>query len=249
MEPRTAHSCARSITFAALIALLLAAGAAAPAGARPAASPRVDIQSVAGLAPDAQSMTVQVLASCPERWTIVEAVVAVSQPQASGQASFPLTCIGSGALRLFAVTVPSAGGAFELGEAQATASVVVQRGKTMRAQDSQAVEVQPTVFVELADTAQLESGGGAVVIAVTVACPAGTNGLQSSLNVSQQGQTSGNGSYTPVCDGSRHTFIVRVQASQGTYHTGSAQALTFANIEHEGNAFYGIDDGTVEIVS
>jgi hypothetical protein len=246
MESRTARSVARLITLATLITVLLAAGAAAPAGARPAASPRVDIQSVGALAPDARSITVQVLASCPERWTVVEAIVAVSRPQASGQASFPLTCIGS--LRMFGVTVTSAGGAFELAEAQVTASVVVQRGKTMRAQDSQAVQVEPTVLVELADTAQLESGGSAVVIGVTVACPEGTTGLQSSLNVSQQGQTSGGGSYLPICDGSGHTFIVRAQALQGTYHTGSAQALTFANIEHQGNVIYGIDDGTIEIV-
>jgi hypothetical protein len=46
--------------------------------------------------------------------------------------------------------------------------------------------VQPAVVVELADTAQLESGGGAVTIAVTVACPVGVTALMSSVNVSQQ---------------------------------------------------------------
>ena len=48
------------------------------------------------------------------------------------------------------------------------------------------------------------------MIAVTVACAVGANGLQSALNVSQAGQASGNGSYTPVCEGSRHTFAVTV---------------------------------------
>jgi hypothetical protein len=42
----------------------------------------------------------------------------------------------------------------------------------------QVVPVQPTALVEFAET-QLESGGRAVVIAVSVACPAGTNGLES----------------------------------------------------------------------
>jgi len=133
---------------------------AAPAGARVAPEPTVDVQPVAGLAPDGRSIGVQVLASCPERWTVVEAVVTVSQPGASGQASFPLTCIGS--LRMFAVAVPSSGGAFQLGEAQVTASVIINRRRTMPADDSQVVPVQPTVLVELAETAQLESGGGAV---------------------------------------------------------------------------------------
>lgn len=239
---------ARTLAVAGLTALLGFVAGTAPAGARVTPEPRVDIQSVAGLAPDGRSIGIQVLASCPERWTVVEAVVTVSQPGASGQASFPLTCIGS--LRMFAVTVPSSGGAFQLGEAQATASVVISRGRTMRADDSQVVPVQPTVLVELAETAQLESDGGAVVIDVTVACPAETNGLQSSLVVSQAGQVMGAGTYVPICDGSRHTFTVRVEASQGVYQTGIAQALTFANIEYAGENFYGIDDdGALDIVS
>jgi len=238
---------ARTLARAGVIALVGLVAAAAPAGARVTPEPTVDIQPVAGLAPDGRSIGVQVLASCPERWTVVEVVVAVSQPGASGQASFPLTCIGS--LRMFAVTVPSAGGAFQLGAAQVTASVVISRGRTARADDSQVVPVQPTVLVELAESAQLESGGEAVVIEVTVACPAGTNGLQSSLVVSQ-GQAMGVGTYVPVCDGSRHTFTVRVEAFQGVYQTGIAQALTFANVEYAGENFYGIDDdGSLEIVS
>jgi hypothetical protein len=59
------------------------------------------------------------------------------------------------------------------------------------------LDVQPTVLVELGETAQLETGGGAVAIDVTVACPVGTTGLQSRVNVSQQGRVSGNGVYTP----------------------------------------------------
>ena len=43
------------------------------------------MQHVAGLAPDGRSMIVQVLASCPERWTVVEAVIRVSQPGAYGE--------------------------------------------------------------------------------------------------------------------------------------------------------------------
>jgi hypothetical protein len=151
---------------------------------------------------------------------------------------------------MFAVTVPSAGGAFQLGEGQVSASVVISRGRTMRADDSQVVPVQPTVLVELAESAQLEGGGGAVVIDVTVACPAGTSGLRSSLVVSQGGQAMGAGTYAPVCDGSRQTFTVRVEASERVYQAGIAQALTFANIEYRDENFYGIDDdGALDIVS
>jgi hypothetical protein len=231
------------------LVVLLGASAASPAAARTTPAPVVDIQPVGGLAPDARSIGVQVLASCPERWSVVEAVVTVSQPQASGRASFPLTCIGS--FRMFFLTVTAdAGTTFELGTAQVTASVVIERGRTMTAQDSETVQVDPTVFVELAESARLVSGGGAVVLPITVACPAGTTGIRSSVNVSQAGQTSGNGTYTPICDGLPHTFDVTVTASGGTYHEGIAQALTFANIEYAGNTFYGIDDdGALELVS
>jgi hypothetical protein len=230
-----------------LVIGLVGTSAAAPAEARPSTRPVVDVQSAAGLSPDGGSITVQVLASCPERWTVVEAVVAVSQPEASGQASFPLTCIGS--LRMFTVVVPSTGGTFVLGEALATASVTIQRGRTESAQDSQVVQVQPTVFVDLADTARLESGGGAILLDVTVACPVGATGQESRVGVWQGQTTFGSGTYVPICDGQRHTLTVRVQASQGAFQTGGAQALTFADVEHQGQSFSGVDESSVQIVS
>jgi hypothetical protein len=60
------HTVSRTFAFAVLIALL--GLGAAPAGARVAPEPTVDVQPVAGLAPDAHSIGVQVIASCPERW-------------------------------------------------------------------------------------------------------------------------------------------------------------------------------------
>jgi hypothetical protein len=249
MERKNAREWVVRCALAAVIGLA-AVGAAARAEARTATGPTVTLHSAGGLAPDGRSISVQLVASCPERWTVVEAVVAVSQPQASGRASFPLTCIGSGSPRPFNVSVPAEQGTFELGEAQATASIVIKRGKTARTEDAQTLTVDPLVEVELAESARIVSGGGAVVIAVSVACPVGTTGVQSGVNVSQSGITSGNGSYLPVCDGTRHTFSVTVEASNGVYQEGIAQALTFANIEHDGRGFAGVDDdGALELVS
>lgn len=237
----------RTLAFGGLVALV-AALVAVPAGARFQEAPTVDIHTVGGLAPDGRSISVSVLASCPERWTVVEAVVRVSQPGASGQASFPLTCIGS--VRSFAVNVASGGGAFELGSAAVTATVVTARGKTTRADDSQVVTVDPTVLVELAESAQILDGGAAVLLDVTVACPVGTTGRESGLVVSQAGQVMGTGRYTPICDGSRHTFTVRVQAADGLYEPGIAHALTFADVEYDGGVFSGVDDdGALELVT
>jgi hypothetical protein len=244
MERGTAWYGVRALAFVGVVALL----GVGTAGARVSPGPSVDVHSVGGLAPDGRSIGVQVLASCPERWTVVEAVVAVTQPQASGRASFPLTCTGSA--RMFFVSVPAALGTFEVADAQASASVVIKRGKTASAQVAQTIQVDPTVSVDLDESARIQSGGGAVVLGVAVACPVGATGVASFVNVSQQGRTSGNGTYVPVCDGSPHRFDVTVQASQGTYEPGIAQALTFANVEFDGNAFYGVDDdGALELVS
>jgi hypothetical protein len=232
-----------ALSLAVVIGLLGAGGATADARQSP--GPIVDIQSAAGLAPDGQSINVQLLASCPEGWTVVEAIVVVSQPGATGRGSFPLTCIGS--LRPFGVNVRTTGGTFHLGDAQANASVVIRRGRTERTQDAEVVDVQPTVSVDLGDTARLESGGAMAQLDITTACPVGANGQESFVNISQ-GQTSGNGSYVPVCDGRPHTFSVSVVASRGAFQAGTAQALTFANVEHDGSAFSGVDDGPVQIV-
>lgn len=237
----------RTLVAIGLIALLGLATAASPATARPRPAPEVHVQSVAGLAPDGRSMAVQVLASCPERWTLVQAVVRVSQPGASGEAPIPLTCAGF--LRSFVITVPVATGTFGLGNAVVSASVVAERGKSASASDSLVLPVQPLVLVELADHARLESGASAVVIDVTVTCHAQTTGLESRLVVSQ-GLVLGVGLYTPICDGTPHTFTVRVDASPGVFNPAFfAQALTFANTLHAGEIVYGIDDdGSLELV-
>jgi hypothetical protein len=238
---------ARALVAVALIALLAPTTAFAGPG-RAKEAPDVRVQHVAALAPDGRSMIVQVLASCPERWTVVEASVRVSQPGAFGQAAFPLTCIGS--LRSFLITVPVASGTFQLGDAVVSAAVVVERGKTARADDSRTLPVQPLVLVELAGFARLENDNRAVVIDVTVTCHPETTGLESRLVVSQ-GRTLGVGLYTPICDGTAHTFSVRVEPPEGVYNPAFvAQALTFANTEHAGQVVYGIDDdGSLELVN
>ena len=232
----------KRVALLAGLVLLVAGGG--PATARPGQGPSVDVQSAAGLAPDGRSLTVQVLASCPERWTVVDAVVSGSQAQASGRGSFSLPCIGSP--RMFTVVVPAGAGTFELGRADVTASLTVRRGKTETATDSESVFVQPAVLADLAGTARLEGGSAAVTIDVTVACPADASGAESYVNVSQD-QAIGSGVYTPLCDGAPHTFSVRVDAARGAYQAGPAQALTFAAAVHDGIAFFGIDERAVAI--
>lgn len=237
----------RAFALASAVGILVAGGTL-PAGAAPRPTNlNVDLGTAAGLAPDAHSVAVNLLARCPERWTVQQAFVTVSQDQASGQTSFPLTCTGQ--YQSFFVTVQSASAEFRLGDAQADALVRVQRGQTEQTQDSQVVRVEPTVLADLAATALLGSGGQTVRINVTVACPFGPTGQESYVNVSSQGQVSGNGFYVPVCDGKPHTFTVKVQASQGLFRPGTAQGLTFAVVDFGGQGFFGIDEQTIQIVA
>ncbi len=227
------------------VLVLLVAGGAAPAQARPVPpSPTVALGSVARLAPDGRSVDIDLTASCPERWTVVEAVVSVSQGQASGQAPFPLTCTGG--LKPFTVTVQSSAAAFQLGQAQAAASVRIQRGRTAQAQDSQVVRVVPTAVVGLADTALLADGGAALLVDVTVACPVGASGQQSYVTITQS-PTAGQGTFVPTCDGQQHTFNVRVRTTQGRFQAGSAQGSAFVVIAEGGDLFFGEDNRPVQI--
>ena len=229
-----------------LAVLAVAAAAALPAAARAPRPPTVDVHALAGMAPDARSVVVQVLASCEERAAVVEATVTVSQPSGSGRAAIPLTCVGF--VQPFTVVVPVQSGTFSLGTADVTATVVSARGKLQRATDSEVVAVEPRVDVELGSSARLSPGGASVVLDVTVACPTGTTGLQSNLGVFQ-GLASGSGPYLPVCDGTPHAFTVAVTASQGAYVGGIAQALTFTNVDWQGRSFVGVDDdGALELV-
>lgn len=247
MKRNILRSGVRALTVAGLIVGLLAVGGSPRAEARPIPpQPTVDLLSVARLAVDGRSVDVDVTASCPARWTVVEAIVTVSQAQAFGSAPFPLTCTGGN--KAFTVTIQSGGAPFQLGQAQGTASVVIERGRRLQAQDTQLVRFVPTVNVNLADVAVLTGSGQAVVIDVTVACPVGSNGQQSYVNV-QQGQASGFGFFVPSCDGQPHTFTVAVQASQGLYQVGSAQSTAFAFVGAGGDVFFGDTTHPIQIVA
>ena len=231
--------------FFAVAIAVLAAASVGSAGARPG-QPTVELGSAALLAPDGGSLTITVIASCPERWSVVEARVTVSQPQATGSGVFPLACIGSA--RPFNVTVRSSGGRFQLGAAAATASVFVARGRTAAAQDSATVQLDPAVVVGIADTARLQAGGSSLTIGVTVACAPGPSGGESYVAVSQ-GNIVGRGFYVPTCDGAPHTFDVTVTPASGVFTAGDARALSFANVSFGGMAFTGVADEPVQLVA
>ncbi|HSE82695.1 MAG TPA: hypothetical protein VLA87_13555 [Gaiellaceae bacterium] len=233
-----------------LLVGLVGEGATSAIAARPR-PPVVHLGSAALLAPDGGSVSVEVIARCPERSTLVDASVTVAQPQATGRASFSVPC--DDLLRPVRVTIVSSGAPFTLGEAQATATVTVERGKIQQAQDSEVLDVQPSVLVQLAGTALLQGGGEAVVIAVTVACPVGAIGLDSSdVGIGQDqpgGLAAGRATYVPTCDGQPHTLTITVPTTEGLFRAGSALATTFAAVEAGGDPFLGVDQKTIQIVT
>jgi hypothetical protein len=114
----------------------------APAGADPKPKVTVEIAVTATLAEGGQAVVVNVTASCHRQWQVLEALVTVSQPQASGEGGFPLTCTGDD--QTFSVTVRSFGAAFEPGATQASAFVLIERrGRTQQGQDSTVLQILP----------------------------------------------------------------------------------------------------------
>lgn len=198
----------------------------------------------ASIAPDGRSMSFYITTQCDRSWTIVKAQVSAVQSQASGEGPFTPTC---GRIPyVVGVTVPALNGTFRTGEAQVSALLVVQQGKTKRSQDSALLRVRPTVGVQLADHAVLEPGGGAARIDVTVTCPMTSNGQGGQVTIYQGGASTGLFGPTP-CDGLPHTLSVRVVRSSGTFQVGSAEADAFASVEEGGDVFPGSDIRTVQI--
>jgi hypothetical protein len=105
---------------------------------RPKAS--VEVADTAALAPDGQSVTIDITASCARGWQVLEGFITISQPQTSGTAGIPLSCTGR--VQVFAVTVSSLDVAFQPGIAQASAFVLIERrGRTQQAQDSETIQL------------------------------------------------------------------------------------------------------------
>ena len=236
---------ARRLVVVAIVGLVMASWVQTVLAHRTSLS--VAIVSVqASLAPNGQSMTFDLETVCDRTWTIVEASVTVSQAQASGTGSFTPNC---GRIPyVVRATVPATSGTFQTGPAEATAVLVVQQGKTKRAQDSASLRVRPQVAAVLGDQAVLE-GDGVVRIDVIVTCPMSAVGQGGSVQI-YDGRIVGIGSFGPTaCDTFPHTVSVRVVSSDGAFQLGSAEALASASVTEGGDSFTGSDFRTIQIVA
>lgn len=234
----------RRLGVASLVGLFVATGAQGADAHRTDLG--VEIVSEQGrLTPDGRSITFDLATTCDRKWTVLTAQVSVVQAHASGEASFTPRCARlSYGVR---VTVPALDGSFQTGDAQVSALLVVQQGKTKEARDSASLRARPSLSVLLADEATLDSGGEAVRIDVTVTCPPTSTGRGGEVRV-YDGQVAGTGLFGPApCDGLPHTTSARVETSEGLFRVGSAEAFAVASIEEGGDIFHGVDLRTIQI--
>jgi hypothetical protein len=131
---------AASVGFVAAMVGSLSVASVAPAGAAPKPRVSVEVADTATRGGDGQTVVVVVTASCAPQWQVLEALVTISQPQATGMGGIPLSCTGRP--QTFTVTVTSFGLAFEPGDARASAFVLIERrGQTQQAQDSEVIQL------------------------------------------------------------------------------------------------------------
>jgi hypothetical protein len=199
------------------------------------------------LEPSGQYANVDVTATCPVGWTWSYGRLYVLQGDRGGAGTFSVACTGTPQVARARVVN---GMGFQLGSWTATAYVgIVRNGQLAEATSTRTIRLEPEVTVRVADQGQLTgSTGGGVRIAMDVACPTGATGVSSGLTVSQNGSSQGAAAFTPICDGTTHTFLLSITASRGVFHTGSALADAFPIVDWNGQGFYGFDSRTITLL-
>jgi hypothetical protein len=240
------------IHVAALGAVALIIGSTATAAAakppKPSPSPSVTvaIAPTGTLEPSGEYANVDVTVTCPVGWTWSYGRLYVLQGDRGGAGTFSVTCTGAPQTAHARVVN---GNRFTLGDWTATAYVgIVRSGQQATATSTRTIGLEPGVTARIADQGQLTgTSGGGVSIAVAVACPIGAAGQESSVTVSQ-GTALGRASFTPTCDRQTHSVLLSITASQGTFHTGSADAEASVAVGWDGVSFSGGDTRAITIL-
>ena len=88
-----------------------------------------------------------------------------------------------------------------------------------------------TVTAEIGKKATLVDGGAAVIVEVSVACSPGSEVLEAFVYVVQDDNTSQFAGIPVVCDGTLHTYTVRVRALDFVFRKGKARASAYILLE------------------
>jgi hypothetical protein len=240
------------IHVAALGAVALIIGSTATVAAKPpkpspAPSVTVAIAPTGTLEPSGEYANVDVTVTCPVGWTWSYGRLYVLQGDRGGAGTFSVTCTGTPQTARARVVN---GMRFQLGDWMATAYVgIVRSGQQATATGTRTISLEPGVTARIADQGQLTgTSGGGVSIAVAVACPIGATGEESSVTMSQGGTALGTASFTPTCDRQTHSVLLSISASQGTFHTGSADAEASVAVGWDGGSFSGVDSRAITVL-
>ena len=201
-------------------------------------APTITIAPTATLEPDQVYANLDVTVTCAVGSTFTNGWTYILQNDRGGSGTYTSTCTGTPQVARSRVVN---GNRFTLGNWTARAFLRVSRnGQTTQVEASRTITLVPGVTVRIADQGQLTgTSGGGVSIAVAAACPVGATAQPSSVSVTQ-GATSGQASFTPICDRVSHTFVLSLPASGGTFQTGSATASASASVSFNGGSFSGI---------
>jgi hypothetical protein len=247
---------APSLRITTMLAVVLVIATVSPVAAKrpspppPSPTPTVTVAiNPSGMVePNGQYASVDVTVTCPVGWTWSYGRLYVLRGDQGGAGTFSASCTGTAQVARARVVN---GMGFDLGNWTATAYVgIVRSGQQATATSSRTIRLEPTVTARVADQGQLiGSTGSGVKIAIDVACTEGATGVTSGLTVSQNGTAQGAANFTPICDGTTHTFVLSITASRGTFHTGSAMADAFPITDWNGQGFYGFDSRTVTLLA
>ncbi|HEX5012716.1 MAG TPA: hypothetical protein VFV72_01065 [Candidatus Limnocylindrales bacterium] len=250
----------RRAHVAALIAAALIIGSATTVAAKPKPTQpppppppqpnptvTISIAPTGTLEPSGEYANVDITVTCPVGWTFSSGSLYLLRPdRAGGAGSFAGACTGAPGTAAARVVN---GNRFTLADWNATAYVrVTKSGQQVQFSSTRTVTLQPGVLAQIAPQGQLTgSAGGGVSLAITAACPIGATGQPSTLTVTQ-GSATGQATFTPTCDRFGHTHVLSIAASQGTFHTGSADANASVRVGSNGATFSGSDSRTVTIL-
>lgn len=218
-----------------------------PTTAPPASvSMTIAVAATGTLEPNRQYAVVDVTVTCPTGWTWVRGGLNIRQGTPGGSGTFTASCTGTPQAASSRVVN---GNRWTLGDATADAFVTIARnGQEAQGSSTRTIRLNPGVTARVAGQGQLvDAAGAGARLAVAAACPTGATGQSSSLTVSQGG-TQGSGSFTPICDGETHTFVVSVTASGGSFQTGGATGSATASVGFSGQSFEGTDSRAVTLL-
>ena len=170
-----------------------------------------------------QAVLVKMRAACEPGLEVLEAHVTVEDQFGF----FSLPC--DGRPQKFEVRVEHLDGAFEPGEAFASAFVLVEdpeTGDTVQAQDSRQITIRDRVTVKIGKRAELIEGRQAVLVKIRAACGPGLEVLEAFVTVQDQF-----GFFPLPCDGRPQKFEVRVEHLDGAFEPGKAFASALVLVE------------------